>query len=290
MNFDKPIIETIQQRFSCRSYLTKPLEEDERKKLQGYMDSLRVGPLGTPLRFQLVAATEEDRNSLKGLGTYGFIRNPAGFIVGAVNPAEWDMEDYGYLMEEIILFATELGLGTCWLGGSFTKSSFSSKISATNGEQVPAISSLGYIKNPEKARNSFFRRQIGAHKRLAWESLFFEKEFSDPLTRQEAGDYGIPLEMVQIAPSASNKQPWRVVKDGNAWHFYIQRTKGYRDGFFQKLLDIADLQRVDLGIAMCHFEFSARALGFNGKWQNHVPAIETPDPLLEYRISYIPLV
>jgi len=41
--------------------------------------------------------------------------------------AQWDrgdknLEDFGYLMEEAILFATGLGLGTCWLGGSFTKS------------------------------------------------------------------------------------------------------------------------------------------------------------------------
>ena len=51
---------------------------------------------------------------------------------------EKNLEDFGYTMERIILFATDLGLGTCWLGGSFTKSRFAEKISANGSERVPA--------------------------------------------------------------------------------------------------------------------------------------------------------
>jgi len=60
--------------------------------------------------------------------------------------------------------------------------------------------------------------------------------------------------MVRIAPSASNKQPWRIVKIEGAWHFFLERTKGYGDGIIFKLLKLADIQRLDMGIAMCHFE------------------------------------
>jgi len=250
------------------------------------MSSLRTGPMGTPLRFNLVAATEQDRDSLKGLGTYGFIRGASGFIVGAVDPAEKDLEDYGYLMEYLILVATDLGLGTCWLGGSFTRSSFTQKISATGKEQVPAVTSTGYIDNPEEARNGLIRQQVGANHRLAWKKLFFHNEFGVPLTRQEAGVYTTPLEMVRLGPSASNKQPWRIVKDGNLWHFYLQRTKSYPPSLASKLLKIADLQRVDIGIAMCHFELTAKELGLRGNWTIQEPVIEKPDELTEYTLSW----
>jgi nitroreductase len=286
VTFSKPITEIIQQRFSCRSYLEKPIEASKRHKLQDFLASLQVGPLGTPLRFHLIAATEQDRDSLKDLGTYGFIKGASGFIVGAVKPAEKDLEDYGYLMEYIILIATDLDLGTCWLGGSFTRSSFTQKISATDEEQVPAVTSIGYIDNPEEARNGLIRRQVGANNRLLWEELFFHQEFGLPLARQEAGVYATPLEMVRLGPSASNKQPWRIVKDGNLWHFYLQRTKSYPPSFASKLLKIADLQRVDMGIAMCHFELTAKELGLIGKWTIQEPAIKKPDELAEYTLSW----
>ena len=250
------------------------------------MASLQTGPLGSTARFSLIAATEQDRSPLKGLGTYGFIRGASGFIVGAVDPAEKDMEDFGYLMEYLILAATDLGLGTCWLGGSFTRSSFTQKISATGEEQVPAVTSTGYIDNPVEARNGLIRQQVGANHRLPWKKLFFHKEFGLPLARQEAGVYATPLEMVRWGPSASNKQPWRIVKDGSLWHFYLQRTKSYPPSLASKLLKIADLQRVDMGIAMCHFELTAKELGLIGKWTIQEPVIEKPDELTEYTLSW----
>jgi hypothetical protein len=92
--------------------------------------------------------------------------------------------------------------------------------------------------------------------------------------------------MVRWAPSASNKQPWRIVKDGNLWHFYLQRTRSYPPSLASKLLKIADLQRVDMGIAMCHFDLTAKELGLIGKWTIQELAIEKPDELTEYTLSW----
>ena len=286
MFHSKPITEIIQQRYSCRTYLDQPIAEDKRQQLADFLSSLRCGPLGASARFELVAATEQDRNSLRGLGTYGFIKGATGFIVGAVQPGEKNLEDYGYLMERAILFATDIGLGTCWLGGSFTQSSFAKKISATRNEKMPAVTAIGYIADPDRS-NDWIRQRAGSDHRLPWENLFFHKNFGKPLTRDEAGDYAVPLEMVRLGPSASNKQPWRIVQEGNAWHFYLQRTRGYGDGLTFKLLRLADLQRVDMGIAMCHFELTAHELGLRGEWMIKEPDIEKPDKLTEYVASWV---
>ncbi len=285
MFYSRPVTEIIQQRFSCRVYLDKPIAEEKRQLLADFVSSLKTGPLGTLARFELVAATEQDRKSLTGLGTYGFIKGATGYIVGAVEPADKNLEDYGYLMERAILFATDIELGTCWLGGSFTKSSFANKISATGEELVPAATSLGYMA--DKSRSDAIRRQIGADHRLPRENLFFRKRFGTPLSPEQAGAYAAPLEMARLGPSASNKQPWRIIQDGTAWHFYLQRTRGYGDSLAFKLLGLADLQRVDMGIAMSHFQLTAAELGLSGQWAVQEPGIEKPDRLTEYIVSWV---
>ena len=115
MSFSKPITEIIKQRFSCRSYLKQPIAAEIRVRLEDIAAEQRVGPLGGRARFELVAGTDKELKELKGLGTYGFIKGATGFIVGATTADGKHLEDFGYMLEVIILYATDLGLGTCWL-------------------------------------------------------------------------------------------------------------------------------------------------------------------------------
>lgn len=287
MKLNQSIIKVIRQRYSCRTYQKKEIQKDIHKQLSDYASSSQVGPLGTASRFKMIAATDGDSKSLRGLGTYGFIKNAAGFIVGATKDAPNYLEDFGYLMEKFILYATDLGLGTCWLGGSFTRSRFSKKISAGKNEIIPSVTSVGYISGRPRVFDKIIRQEASSDRRRPWNWLFFDGEFGKSLTEQAAGDYATPLEMVRLGPSASNLQPWRLIKDENAWHFYLHRKLGYRDSSAAKFLKTADLQRVDMGIAMCHFELTAKELGFLGYWNVDDPGIQKPDALTEYTASWI---
>jgi hypothetical protein len=286
MPFSTPVTEIIQARYSCRTYEDRPIAADTRQRLSAMASSLPPGPFGTSPRFQLVAATAQDRDDLKGLGTYGFIKGATGFLVGASTDAEKSAEDYGYLMELLVLHATDLGLGTCWLGGSFTKSSFAAKIGARAGEKVPAVTAVGYIAGRPRMLDPMMRRFARSDKRLPWHRLFFEHSFGSPLSKEQAGAYATPLEMVRLGPSASNKQPWRVVKQGESLHFFLARTGGYGQGRFTRARAAADMQRLDMGIAMCHFELATRELGLNGRWVLKEPAINGLDDLTGYTASW----
>jgi nitroreductase len=101
--FTSSIAELVRQRHSCRTYRAEPPAEEARRALEAFLATNLTGPLGGRARFALVTATTEDRAALKGLGTYGFIHGAAGFIVGAVERASKDLEDYGCLMERAIL-------------------------------------------------------------------------------------------------------------------------------------------------------------------------------------------
>jgi len=283
--YNQAITEIIGRRFSCRSYDPRPIEPELRDRLAEVLTASTKGPLGTGVRFELVSAGDNDLTVLKGLGTYGFIKGARGFIIGAVDQGDKDMEDYGYLLERAVLFATDIGLGTCWLGGTFSKSNFSQTIALKENETLPAVAAVGYVADKRRWFESFVRQTAGSDSRLPWEELFFDGTFGTALPVETCGQFATPLEMVRLGPSAINKQPWRIIKDGTKWHFYLQRTRGYGSRNMA-LLKMADMQRIDMGIAMCHFEFTLREMGLSGEWVLAEQSIEKPDKQTEYIVTW----
>mgnify|MGYP002641236590 CR=1 FL=1 len=274
------VSDLIQLRTSWRSCTGEAIPQGKRTQLEQFIKSKTEGVGGEPLRFELVAAREGDSTELRGLGTYGFIKGASGFIVGAIDKQITNLEDYGYLMEEIVLFATSLDLATCWLGGSFRQDNFSSRISIQPNEIVPAVVSVGLHTDTRNVVDRLIRRVAGSNHRLPWKDLFFESDFHTPLHREDAGNYAHVFDMVRISPSASNKQPWRYVRDADTVHLFLQRTPGYKKPNF-----FSDLQRIDMGISMCHFEMVCRELEIVGKWVKQNPPSTAPENW-EYVISW----
>ncbi|MFW9999299.1 MAG: nitroreductase family protein [Candidatus Hodarchaeota archaeon] len=280
MNFNKPIMDIIRERTSRRTYSGQPLEKELKEKVFTILENLDYSsPFSNYAgnsRFELVSVPEFDPGEKKKLGTYGLIKGAQDFIVGAVEKSKFEREHFGYQMETIILKATDLGLGTCWLGGFFNKSLFSAKINISSNEIVPAITPIGYpiqrtIK--EKVVRSF----VKANKRFSWDRLFFDGNLNTPLSSGELGKYSEMLEMVRLGPSAANKQPWRIIKglNKNIFHFYIVKTKSSYSKF----------PPLDIGIAVCHFDLTAKELGINGTWLFKNPQILGTEDL-SYVISW----
>ena len=277
--FGKAISEIIKNRRSVRTYVAQLVSSEIKESLQRFSSTLR-GPFGGTLRLNLLDSEVALKESNAKLGTYGVIKGAATYGVSVVEKAEHDLEDFGYCLELVILHATSLGLGTCWLGGTFKKSEFGKAIEQKDHEILPCITPIGYASSKKSWIDSAFRLTAGSKNRKEWSELFFKGDFKQRLSESEAGKYLTPLEMLRLAPSASNKQPWRIIKDMNKCHFYLQHTKGYAKYF------AFDLQRVDMGIAMCHFELTAQEQGIDGKWQISDPRISAPLDC-EYIVSWV---
>lgn len=280
---ETPITEIIRARSSWRSYDGRPLEPGDRTRLEEFVATLGPGPFGGRVRLALVEASAGAIAELKKLGTYGMVRGARTFLAGAIKQAPMDMEDYGYVLERVVLYATALELGTCWLGASFNRSAFARAVALAEDETLPAVSPVGYVASSRTAVDAVTRFFARAKKRKPWRELFFDGDFATPLTAEVAGPYADVLEMVRLAPSASNRQPWRIVKEAgrDVFHLFLRRTPGYNS----KLINVAggDLQRVDMGIACCHFELTARELELAGKWEVLAP----PQLELPERTTYV---
>ena len=271
--FNTPVEEVIKERISVRTYTTQTVTEEIKKNIRDYADDLS-NPFGAETTFKLL---ESDMavNAAK-LGTYGFIRGAGNYIGASVKEGKLELEGLGYEFEKLILYITSLGMGTCWLGGTFKKSEFAKAMSMSEAELFPCISPFGFAADKKSMTDSFVRFVSKGDTRKPWSELFFDQNFTTPLLTNEAGDYERPLEMVRLAPSASNKQPWRIVKEKNAYHFFEYKTPDYSKKFGY------DIQRLDMGIAACHFHLTASERELNGQFQ------VLPDPIAELpeNISY----
>ena len=187
---------------------------------------------------------------------------------------------FGYAFEKFILYAASLGLGTVWLAATIDRKAFEKAIQLKEDEVMPAVTPLGYAAEKRSIRESMMRRGMKSDSRVPFGELFFRDNFQNPLNESDAGIWQLPLEMVRLAPSATNKQPWRAVVEKNRVHFYEKKTPGYdREA-------TVDIQKVDLGIALCHFEIAAEESGLKGKFIQSDPGIMAAEDT-EYIATYI---
>ena len=174
-----------------------------------------------------------------------------------------------------------MGLGTVWLAATFDRPRFASAMGIRADELFPAVSPVGYPAARPRAAEALMRSAMKSAARRDWPELFFAGDLRAPLTRSAAGDYALPLEMLRLAPSARNGQPWRVRLAGGAFHFYTAYKPGAAKGE-------AVIKHVDLGIGLSHFHQTALELGLSGRFAE-LPqdGIALPEEL-HYAVSWLP--
>jgi nitroreductase len=283
---ESPIIEIIEKRKSVRSYESTPIDAGLHEKVIAYLEVEEnlVGPFGGKAGIEWVWAKGEDGGKGIKLGAYGLIQNPQAYLIGRIRNDRQALVEFGYIFHKLILFLTELNLGTCWVGGTFNRNSFEREIELGPGEIIPCITPVGYARKKQRLIDSTLRYVVKADNKKPWEELYFDADLDTPLTREEAGALASPLEMVRLGPSASNKQPWRLVLSGDrkALHFYLQHTPNYSGnklGF--------EMQRIDIGIAICNFDLVRKEQGMEGSWAIDNPGLEVKDPNTEYIASFL---
>ena len=259
----KNAIASINTRTSVRTYSTKPVDAEVKATLQALCRENQRGPFGVTVRLQLLDLGTLPREELRRLGTYGVIKGASLYILAAVKDEPRAMEDLGFCLEKVILEATAMGLGTCWLAGTFRRSSFARQMQLTAADLLPAITPVGYATAKPSIVEKAMRFGAKANRRKPWAELFFGADGKTPLPQEDAGRYRDALESVRRGPSASNRQPWRFVRENEGlYRLYLAESPRYN-----RVLGRIRIQNIDMGIAMCHFQLAAEEIGIKGHWQ-----------------------
>lgn len=235
------LVKAISERHSSRKYLGTPLEDENIRFLNELINECNKK---SGLCIQLIL---NDEAAFKGFSkSYGMFSGVSHYLalVGKTNDP-YLKEKCGYYGERIVLEATLLGLGTCWVGGTFSKKDC--PVLQKSDETFVCVIVIGNCESELSLKEKFIH-QI-THRKTKRLEDFYESDTDVPkwFTR------GVVA--VKVAPSALNKQPVKFHYLNNEVTCTVQKYDSY--------------EAIDMGIAKIHFEVAAN----NGHWQwgNHAP-------------------
>ena len=256
------ILDTIRARRSVRTFSGDALRTEDKQKIMAFAETAD-NPYRLPITWMLLDTKQTGLSSPVIVGE-------DTFIAGKMQRVPHAEEAFGYSFERIVLFAESIGIGTTWIAGTMDRAAFERAVALQPGEVMPCISPLGYPAQKMSVRESLMRKGVKANSRLDFSDLFFDGTFDTPLSAGKAGKWQTPLEAVRLAPSAVNKQPWRAVVCGGKVHFYEKRSKAYASAEW-------DIQRIDMGIALCHFALACEECGIAVSFLQEDPGLAAPE-------------
>ncbi len=257
--------EMIAARTSRRRFDGRPVAPELRERLEAFCavtdppagepgpDVVGPGQAAAPARARLVddPADELFTGIVGGYGKVSGTPLAAAFIArgdaGGEVPEDGQMAA-GYLGEALVLEATRLGLGTCWVAGSFHRQTAARLLDLADDEQVVAVTPLGYPTRQQAGGERVLRTMVKASARVSVEKL--APGILDGSWPQWAV---AAVQATRLAPSGANRQPWRFRLDGGALVL----------GRAEKLYWTAP---IDFGIARLHVELGAQHEGVTGAW------------------------
>lgn len=240
-------LEAARARHSRRSFDGTPLAPEVVAALQEAVARWR--PSGSA---RITVLPEAPEDIFRGIvGGYGRIAGaPSALVMIGNSKGPVAQASVGFAGEAIVLEATALGVGTCWVGGMFDGGAVSRTIELAEGESVLAVSPLG---TPLQKVTTTERVVYGMRKPKP------RKPVTEIAPRMEGGDWPTwtrpGVEAARIAPSAHNRQPWRFRPEAGS---VVVSFDGPDTPMVSK--------RLDCGIAMLHFEIAVRAAGVAGSW------------------------
>ena len=265
------IADMIRKRRSVRTFDGNGLSEESLQHILACAEGAE-NPYGISITWKILNAKKDGLNSPVITGT-------DIWISGKMKRVPHAEEAFGFSFEKTVLFAEAQGIGTTWIAGTMNRDAFEKAMDLAEDEVMPCVSPLGIPAEKMALRETLMRKGVKADTRLPFSQLFFDGSFETPLSADTAGRLADVLEAVRLAPSAVNKQPWRVVIADDRAHFYEKQSSGFTAD------DVWDIQKIDMGIALCHFELTAREAGLDISFEQSDPGLSSAG--MQYIATYV---
>lgn len=146
------LIQAMEERHSVRDFKDEPISEEHVAELKKYIEQMNAD---SGLNIQLILNEPKAFNSLgiRLITYYGNFRNVFNYIALIGKKSEKIDERCGYYGEHIVLKAQQMGLRTCWVGGTYRKVPAACDIG--KDEKILAVIAIGYGSNdgtPHKSK------------------------------------------------------------------------------------------------------------------------------------------
>lgn len=224
------MMEAIDARQSRRRYMDAAMTQQDIGRLNALIGQYREQ---AGVKMQLVI---DNGNAFAGFRkSYGMFSGVRNYVVLVENKNDLhSLEKLGYYGELLVLGATLLGLGTCWVGGSFDRKDC--PFEPEDGEEIVCVIPIGSVEPGLSGREKLIHKFTHRKKKSIEE--FYTADTVPPDWFMEG------VLAAQKAPSAVNRQPVK---------FF------YKDHSVTAMVDNTDkqLMMVDFGIAKLHFELGA---------------------------------
>jgi nitroreductase len=143
--------ELVQKRYSVRAYRSDPVEDE---KSQQILEAARIAPTAAnrqPFQFIVIHTRGRETELKRIYGHDWFVQPPLIICACAIPSKAWvrrDGKNYGEVdlaiaMDHLILAATNLGLGTCWIA-AFDPNAAREILHLPDGVEPIAFTPVGY--------------------------------------------------------------------------------------------------------------------------------------------------
>jgi len=265
-NDDLGMFDLMRTRRSCRSFQTRNLTSADYNELMEtvrlHSDAPMIGK--SPVRFEYISAS---------LTVWPTV-NATEFLV-AIAPSKYDrlaVIDVGRSLQKIVMDATRMGLGTCWIGPGADHSSIMQHLGDRfnpKKDHIICVCAIGYKSWYIPMFLRIFNAQF--HHRLPLSSLFFaDSRFQEPLNLEAYpfNLFGRNYEACQWSPSSYNGQTTRCVavmgqndvKNGGN----DEREPRLERFDFYATTESRYYAAVAVGIWCANWEMGCEALGIHG--------------------------
>ena len=206
----------IKERHSVRQFTGKTISDELRDRIQELVIKCNAE---SGLSIQAIYDDPECFQTL--LAHYGKFKNAVNYIalVGDASMERLD-EQCGYYGEKIVLELQDMGLRSCWVGGSYGKGKC--KADAAKNEKIVCVIAFGYGEN-----------EGVKHRSKPVNKLCNVKEEDMPSWFRNG------MVAAMMAPTAINQQKFYITLDGNKVRIKAK---------------VGPFSKVDLGIVRYHFE------------------------------------
>ena len=220
---DDILFQAIFRRKSVRKFESSPLDQETIASITSQFSSLT--PMLEGIRTEVALMTSEQVHGL-------FKVDAPHFIAFFSEPKEGYLLNAGFMMQQLDLFLSAKGIGSCWQGGPKP-----TKIArAASGLEFVVLMAFG--KPAEKVH----RENVAEFKRDPMSKITSIKGMDDL------------LEPARIAPSGMNGQPW-----------FFSDSNGMINAYCHKGVIGNQMNRIGVGIALCHIWLAARHMRRSAK-------------------------